>query len=85
MGVDGLRMQGTTNQITLQFITKYDDFFLEDGELSPYSMKQLQVRKTAFVRKKKRMNCICFSLTQFYFQDSFILIDGLIIFNKSII
>ncbi len=53
MGVDGLRMQGTTNQITLQFITKYDDFFLEDGELSPYSMKQLQVRKIAFIKNKQ--------------------------------
>ena len=43
-GVDGLRMQGTTNQITLQFITKYDAFFLQEGEMSPYNTRYLQVR-----------------------------------------
>ena len=42
--VDGLRMQGTTNQITLQFITKYDAFFLQEGEMSPYNTRYLQVR-----------------------------------------
>ncbi len=37
-------MQGTTNQITLQFITKYDEIFREEGEISPYSAKYKPVR-----------------------------------------
>lgn len=36
-GLTGLKEQGITNCVTLQFITNYDKLFLERDEPSPHS------------------------------------------------
>ena len=51
VGFEGLQQQGVTNQIVNHFIVKYDEIFLEDGELSPF------IQQPAHVNTK--YGCIC--------------------------
>ncbi|XP_074647451.1 protein FAM13A-like isoform X2 [Tubulanus polymorphus] len=44
-GINGLKDQGITNQIVCKFIVEYDALFKTDDEISPYSIKLIQVQE----------------------------------------
>ncbi|XP_077999668.1 protein FAM13A-like isoform X3 [Glandiceps talaboti] len=45
IGIEGLREQAITNQITRTFIDEYDNIFKNDDEMSPYSSKFIHVQE----------------------------------------